>query len=61
MKNKGNIVSQQENDNSPAIKLKGTLYDNLTDEEFKRTVIKKFKEKMMEQEDPKLTSSQEHT
>ena len=43
MKNKGNILSQKEN-NSPVIKPKDMIYCNLTDKEFKIAVRKKFRE-----------------
>ena len=36
------MVSQKENNNSPATKLKGMKYCDLTDEEFKLAVIKRL-------------------
>ena len=38
------MVSQQENDNSQATKLRGTEYCNLNDKEFKMAVLKRFNE-----------------
>lgn len=42
MKKHGNTVSQKENDNSPATKLKDMEYCDLTDKELKIAVMKKF-------------------
>lgn len=38
------MASQKENDSSPATKLKGTEYCNLTDKEFRIAVMNKFNE-----------------
>lgn len=40
MKSQGNMVSQQQNDNSPATEFKGMGYCNLTDKEFKIAIMK---------------------
>ena len=42
MKNKGNLTSQKENDNSPATKLKDMEYWYLRDRGFKISVMRKF-------------------
>lgn len=41
MKNQGNIVSQKENDSSPATELKGVEYCGLTDNDFRIAGMKK--------------------
>lgn len=44
MKTQRNMISQKQNDNTPAREFKGMEHCSLTNEEFKIAVMKKFNE-----------------